>query len=1059
MRLSWPDIKKRASAFAQEFAQAKNEKSEAQTFWIKFFAVFGVESSRVGVFESRVKKLNKRVGFADYFWPGLLLIEHKSLGENLVIAQHQAADYCVNLKEGEHPRYLLVCDFQNFWLKDLSEGTETQFKLKELPQKVSLFGFILGQQSSRIQANDPINDQAVKKLAKLHGALRRDGYKRHPLQLLLVRLLFCMFADKTGLFEPVDRFTDLIERGTSEDGSNVGQVLTQLFDELDTELAERQSKAPGWFKDFPYVNGHLFQEKIRTASFDAEMRDLLLDCCCLDWGRISPAIFGSMFQHIMDDEGIDTQHDLRRELGAHYTSEDNILKLIGPMFLEELRSEFEKSRGSINKLFEFQKKLRKLSFLDPACGCGNFLVITYRELRLLEIEVFKAVKAVASSGPKGISGLAALDTFRKEMLDVDQFFGMEVEEFPARVAQVAMWLVDHQMNVLAGETLEAWIPRLPLKKSANIRIGDALAQNWADFFPPEHAHFILGNPPFVGKQMQSEGQKASMERLLAGAGISGGGVLDFVAGWYIKAAQYLAGSNAALAEERKKAFKDAAFSKAKQVSMLDEPDPAAVAEQAAKQSLEDIFALAERQDLAAREKIKVAFVSTNSICQGEQVGLLWSWMKSQAIAIEFAHRTFRWSNEASGKAAVHCVIVGFGLQSRVSQVSPKRLFDYVDELGNEDASGEPHESAARQINPYLVDAPMVAIESRKLPISEAPAINYGSFALDDGHFTLDEEARALVLADGEAASRFVRPFIGGQELLNAQSRWCLWLSDVEPSEIAQYPEIVRRVAAVKKWRASSSRATTVKLAQTPMEFAEIRQPESSYIAIPTVSSERRAVIPMAFVSSDTVASNQLYVIPKASLYHFAILTSAMHMAWVRYTCGRLKSDYRYSAAIVYNNFPWPELGDGKAKERALREAIELAAQAVLDVRAGHQKGKQAKSLAQLYDPDLMPSDLKAAHLALDKLIDKAYGLSIRAKDDSAPSADAQRVALLFERYQALVNQLEAKAPTSASATAAASSTVSQPQFEERKRIVAQLKEMHKTMPVTKPVTKDEMSRY
>lgn len=1007
MKLSWRDIKSRASGFAQEFAQATDEKSQAQTFWIKFFAVFGVDSSRVGVFESRVKKLNKRTGFADYFWPGLLLIEHKSAGVDLVIAQDQAADYCVNLKEGEHPRYLLVSDFQNFWLKDLELGQEARFSLKDLPQNASRFGFILGQQSARIQANDPINDRAVKKLAKLHGALRRDGYKRHPLQLLLVRLLFCMFADKTGLFEPAGRFTDLIDRGTQADGSNVGQVLTQLFDELDTELNQRQSKAPGWFKDFPYVNGHLFEEKIRTASFDAAMRELLLDCCNLDWARISPAIFGSMFQHIMDEEGLDTQHDLRRELGAHYTSEDNILKLIGPLFFDDLQAQFKAARGSISALFEFQKKLRKLHFLDPACGCGNFLVITYRELRLLEIEIFKDVKAIASKGPKGLSGLQVLDGFKAEMINVDQFSGIEIEEFPARVAQVAMWLVDHQMNVLAGEVLEAWLPRLPLKKSAHIRIGDALAIDWAEFCPPANCHYLLGNPPFVGKQMQSDSQKASMERLLASAGIQGGGVLDLVAGWYIKAAQYLAGSNAALADERKKAFKDAAFSKAKQASMLDEEDPA---DAAARQSLNDIFALAEAQDLAAREKIKVAFVSTNSICQGEQVGLLWSWMMSQGIAIEFAHRTFRWSNEATGKAAVHCVIVGFGLASRVAKVSPKRLFDYVDAEGEEDASAQPQELAAEQINPYLVDAPMVALESRKSSICSAPPINYGSFALDDGHFTLNEEDRARILAEGKDASAFIRPFVGGQELLNAESRWCLWLNEVEPEEINGFPEIKRRVAAVKLWRGKSSRPTTVKLAQTPMEFAEIRQPTGKYIAIPTVSSERRDVIPIAFLSKNTIASNQLYVIPKASLYHFAILTSAMHMAWMHYTCGRLKSDYRYSAAIVYNNFPWPELDAGNAKDLGAQQSMEQAAQAVLDVREGHQKGRLGKSLAQLYDPDLMPKELKAAHLALDKLVDKAYGLSSRGRAGATASLNAQRVALLFERYLGLVSQLEPKKP-------------------------------------------------
>jgi hypothetical protein len=1015
--ISWNDVKTRASAFAHEFKNARDEKSQAQTFWLKFFAVFGVDSHRVGVFESRVKKLNKRTGFADYLWPGLLLIEHKSAGEDLELAESQAADYCINLSEVEHPRYLLVCDFQRFWLKDLTDGTELRFALNELPQKVSHFAFILGQQSARITANDPINDRAVQKLARLHTALRHDGYKRHPLQLLLVRLLFCMFADKTGLFEPAGRFTDLIERGTSEDGSNVGQVLTQLFDELDTEFGERQSKAPGWFKDFPYVNGKLFEEKIRTASFDGHMRQLLLDCCYLDWARISPAVFGSMFQHIMDEAGLDTQHDLRRELGAHYTSEENILKLIGPLFLDELKAEFERAKGSVNALFEFQKKLRQLRFLDPACGCGNFLVITYRELRLLETEVLKAVKSVAVRGAKGLSGLQQLDVFKNQMVNVDQFSGIEIEEFPARVAQVAMWLVDHQMNVLAGETLEAWIPRLPLKQSANVRIGNALSLNWAELCPPEQLNYILGNPPFVGKQMQTEEQKASMERLLAGAGLQGGGVLDLVAGWYIKAAQYLTDAGAAKADERKKEFKDAAFAKAKQVSILDEaPSPA---ELAAKQSADDIFALAEAQNLAQREKIKVAFVSTNSICQGEQVGVLWSWMQQQTMAIEFAHRTFKWNNEASGKAAVHCVIIGFGLQSRVSQVHPKRLFDYIDATGQADPSGPATEEAAHQINPYLVDAPVVALPTRRTPICNVPPTQYGSKPADGGFLILsNEEKESLIKAEPEA-EKFIKRMLSAEEFLHNELRWCLWLIDHSPADWSKIKEIKQRVAEVRRFRLASTKAQTRANADIADRFAELRQPVNDFILIPRTSSERRAYIPFGFFPKEYILQDTCTALPNATLYHFGILTSAMHMAWVRYTCGRLKSDYRYSANIVYNNFPWPDLDADVPKDKISMDKVEAAAQAVLDARAAHQGGAAPASLATLYDPDLMPADLRQAHAALDALVDKLYlsGVPKAAKPDQADQLtqgakagrkklnDQSRVALLFERYQALVSSL------------------------------------------------------
>lgn len=1016
MPLSWNDIKTKALAFAQDFEHARDEKSQAQTFWLKFFDVFGVDSSRVGVFESRVKKLNKRMGYADFFWPGLLLIEHKSRGENLEIAADQAADYCINLKEGEHPRYLLVCDFEHFWLKDLAEGAELRFTLRELPAHVSHFAFILGQQSSRIQANDPINDRAVQKLSRLHTALRHDGYKRHPLQLLLVRLLFCMFADKTGLFEPAGRFADLIERGTLADGSNVGQVLTQLFDELDTEFAERQSKAPGWFKDFPYVNGKLFEEKIRTASFDAAMRELLLECCALDWARISPAVFGSMFQHIMDAEGLDSQHDLRRELGAHYTSEDNILKLIGPLFLDELQAELKQAQGSINALFEFQKKLRRLRFLDPACGCGNFLVITYRELRRLELAVFEAVKTQALRKP-GTSGLQLLEPFRAEMVNVDQFSGIEIEEFPARVAQVALWLVDHQMNVLASQTLQAWLPRLPLKHSANIRVGDALDLDWAQLCPPAQTHYILGNPPFVGSKFINAEQRQSMERLLAGAGIQGGGVLDLVAGWYIKAAQYLSGSSAAQANERKKAFKDAEFAKAKQASLIDEPaEPG--------KSLDDIFAWAEQQDLAEREKIKVAFVSTNSICQGEQVGVLWGWMLQQGMAIEFAHRTFKWNNEASGKAAVHCVIVGFGLKSRVDAVQPKRLFDYFNEVGESDPAGQPQEEAATQINPYLVDATDAVLSTRRQPLCNVPECGIGNKPIDDGNYLFTKAERDEFLAQEPAAKKFFRPWVGADEFINGTPRWCLWLGDATPQQLAAMPQSKKRIEAVRRFRLQSKSAPTQKLAQTPARFHVENMPRESYLLIPSVSSERRQYIPIGFLSSDYLASNLVLIIPHATLYHFAILTSAMHMAWVRYTCGRLESRYRYSANIVYNNFPWPELDEADPKAQALRSRIEQAAQAVLDVRAAHQRGatttNPSASLAVLYAPETMPADLRAAHQALDALVDKAYlhtaqgrragarATMTRTARTRATMTDGQRVALLFDRYQALLSLQDAQ---------------------------------------------------
>ena len=968
MTLDWNTIKTRTAQFSAKYAKTRNERAEAQSFWNDFFDVFGIERRRVAAYEAKVKKLNKKSsGFVDLFWPGVLLVEHKSAGENLDIAHEQALDYFVNLKEGEHPRYIVACDFQHFWLKDLDEGTEQRFTLKQLSTKVSLFGFLRGQQTSRVSAQDPVNDRAVKQLSRLHDALRRDGYVGHWLQLLLVRLLFCLFADRTGLFEPAGKFADLIENGSRTDGGDLGPLLTQLFSELDTGFEKRQKSVPGWLKDFPYVDGRLFEEKIRTPSFNSAMRGLLLDCCNTDWSKISPAIFGSMFQRVIDLEGIEDDKDLRRELGAHYTSEENILKLIEPLFLDELRAEFEVARHSQNKLFEFQKKLRSLHFLDPACGCGNFLVITYRELRKLELDVLSAaVKAF---------GAHIANPFKAITVDVDQFSGIEIEEFPARVAQVAMWLTDHQMNMEAGQLLDNWLPRLPLEKSANIRVGNALDLDWAEFCPPMNLHFILGNPPFIGKQHQTPKQKEDIERVLAATTVQGGGVLDYVAAWYIKAAQYLSGDSAARANERKSAFVTAAFSKAEQSNLLEEPETAPYRKTAA-----DIFELAETQDRTARERIRVAFVSTNSICQGEQVGVLWDWMLREGMRIEFAHRTFRWSNDAPGQAAVHCVIVGFGLAARVEKLKSRRLFDYPE------VDGAPIEAKAGNINPYLVDAPNVVLANRREPVCEAPPIVFGSMPNDGGHLLMSDDEKTELLNIEPEAKAWIKPFLGADEFINRTPRWCLWLRDCPPEKLAKLTAVKKRVAQVKAHRLASNRDATKRLAATPQLFGEIRQPDDRYILIPAHSSERRHFIPMGFMSSDTIAGNANLVVPNATLYHFGILSSTMHNTWVRYTCGRLESRYRYSAGIVYNNYPWPE--KPTAKQQA---AVEQAAQSVLDARAAHP----AASLAVLYDPETMPAGLTKAHQKLDAAVDAAYGWKGR-------HSDSDRVALLFERYEVLI---------------------------------------------------------
>ena len=927
MPLSPNEIKERAAAFAHKWAGEDSERAEAQSFWNDFFNVFGVERKRVAVFEKQVQlaRAGERLkqGRIDCFWKGTLLVEHKSAGADLDRAFAQAADYFEGLPERDLPRYILVSDFARFRLYDLEGGRETEFRLKDLYKHVRLFGFIAGYAPVRIEAQDPVNLKAALAMGRLHDALKASGYAGHPLEVLLVRLLFCLFAEDTTLFEPKGAFREYIEGATREDGSDLGMHLAALFDVLNTPEDQRQKSLDERIKAFPYVNGRLFEERLPLAAFDAAMRAALLDCCALDWGRISPAIFGALFQSVMNPV-------LRRNIGAHYTSEANILKLIKPLFLDELRAAFEAARRSPKKLFELHKKIAALTFLDPACGCGNFLVIAYRELRSLELDILRAMLD---------AGQQHLDIFALVQVDVDRFCGIEIEEFPAQIAQVALWLTDHQMNMRVSEEFGHYYRRLPLKHAPAIRCGNALAVDWNEVVPAGRVDYLLGNPPFVGKQFQNEAQKADMARVFAG--VKGAGVLDFVTAWYLKAVQYLKGDGAA--------------------------DRALGGIPGARP--------------APKDHVKVAFVSTNSITQGEQVAVLWGELLRQGVRIHFAHRTFQWSNDAPGEAAVHCVILGFALHDTAKKV----IFDYPD------IKGEPHAVVAANINPYLVDAPDVLLESRRTPISPVPEIAFGSMPNDGGHLLLSNAEKEELLAREPAAKKWLRPFLGAEEFINGTRRWCLWLQGIPPAELRALPEVARRVEGVKAHRLASPRAATRALADYPTLFGEIRQPKHSYVAIPKTSSERRAYIPVGVLQPEIVASTELFTLEGGQDFHFGVLSSAMHMAWVRYVAGRLKSDYRYSNQIVYNNFPWPR--DLSEKQVA---AVEQAAQAVLDARALFPDA----TLADLYDPLAMPPELRRAHAALDRAVDAAYG-------KKGFAADAERVAFLFDLYRQTTSLLPA----------------------------------------------------
>lgn len=929
MPLSWNEIRSRAHAFSHKWAGEASERAEAQSFWNDFFAVFGIERRRVAIFEKQVQiaRADKKLkhGRIDAFWKGMLLIEHKSQGADLNRAFAQAADYFDGIAERDLPRYILVSDFDRFRLYDLEDGTETEFKLTDLQKRIKHFAFIAGYRTQVIAPQNPVNIKAAERMGKLHDRLKASGYEGHPLEVLLVRLLFCLFAEDTGIFQPAGSFRIWLDERTAQDGSDLGPQLALFFQVLNTPDNKRSDNLDDQLAAFPYVNGKLFDETIPIAGFDSAMRDALLDCCALDWAAISPAIFGALFQSIMDDKA-------RRNLGAHYTSEENILKLIKPLFLDALWTEFDKVKKNRNKLFEFHKKLRGLTFFDPACGCGNFLVIAYRELRLLELEILRASLALEREFKQSL-----VDIFQLLSIDVDQFYGIEIEEFPAQIAQVALWLVDHQMNLKVSEEFGMYFARIPLKTSPHIVHGNALTLDWHSVLPAERASYVMGNPPFVGAKYMDDAQRADTRIVFDG--IANAGLLDFVAAWYVKAARYIEG-----------------------------------------------------------QPTRCAFVSTNSITQGEQVGVLWGWLLARGVKIHFAHRTFSWSNEARGKAAVHCVIVAFGL----GEVAEKTIYEYAD------IKGEPHALPAVNINPYLVDAPDVVLENRRMPICQVPGIGIGNKPIDGGHYLFTDDEKAEFLRREPQAEKLFRRWLGANEFINGYQRWCLWLGDCPPGELRRMPEAIKRVEAVRQFRLASKSPPTQKLADTPTRFHVENMPASTYLLIPEVSSERRDYIPIGFMHPDTLCSNLVKIVPDATPYHFGVLTSAMHMAWVRSVCGRLKSDYRYSAGIVYNNFPWPDLpspGAGAPPSPAsgrgekARANIEAAAQAVLDTRAQFP----GASLADLYDPLTMPAALLKAHQKLDAAVDKAYG-------KTSLKSDAERVAFLFQRYLALTSLLPADKP-------------------------------------------------
>lgn len=723
MPLSWNEIRANATRFAHEWATETREHAEAKTFWDEFFAVFGLRRRHLASFEEPVKGLSGSYGFIDLFWKGMLLAEHKSAGKDLGKAHAQAMDYIQSLqREGrsnEVPRFVIVSDFRRLALHNLNDNESIEFPIGDFPKRVQDFGFIPGYRQQKFAPQDPVNIAAVEVMGNLHDTLEVGGYTGHELEVFLVRVLFCLFAEDTGIFNR-NAFQFFVEDHTQPDGSDLGGQIGHFFQILNTPREKRQKNLLLELDELPYVNGELFAERLSFVSFDSKMREQLLTCTRFDWSQISPAVFGALFQSVMEPRE-------RRQTGAHYTSERDIMKVIGPLFLDELKDSLEAAKSDTRKLKALHERIASLKLLDPACGCGNFLVVAYRELRLLELEILKRLYLKDHTQP-------VFDIETMVRADVDQMFGIEIEEWPARIAEVALWLVDHQMNNLFSSVFGEYFVRLPLKKSPHIVHANALRIDWNDVVPASECSYVFGNPPFVGYSMQTDEQKQDLKSI---ADVAQNGLLDFVTGWYFKAAKYIRESSTA-----------------------------------------------------------VAFVSTNSISQGQTVGALWDPLTSRfGVDITFAHRTFQWESEARGKAHVHVVIIGFSRQPK----RQKFIVDYdVDE-------NNPSIVGVSKINGYLIEGNHVYVNNRTKPLSACPIIRSGCKPVDDQNYLFTDDEKNAFVNSEPASAKYFRIWYGADEFINGFYRWCLWLGDVDPKTLRQMPSVMQRIENVRTFRLASKK--------------------------------------------------------------------------------------------------------------------------------------------------------------------------------------------------------------------------------------------------------------
>jgi len=909
--LSLNEIRRRSAQFVVDWRDAPGEeRQEANSFIRDLLQVYGITKTKAALYEYRARRSSTgSQGYIDALIPGLCLIEMKSAGKDLAAAEQQAIDYIDALPEVEAPRFVLTSDFRRFRLLDLHADypQPTEFELDDLPVRHEALAFLAGYQvvSFGDREQETASIKAARIMANLYEELSDSGYDDHEASVFLVRILFCLYADDANVWER-DLFYEFLERRTNEDGTDLGPQLAMLFQAMNRETSKRQRNLDDILARFPYVNGGIFAEPAAIPAFDKGMRDLLVQACAFNWSAISPAIFGSLFQAVKDAKA-------RRELGEHYTTETNILKTIQPLFLDELRSRFTDAFHDTTKLKRLRKELGDLRVLDPPCGCGNFLVVAYRELRALDLDILKRLQELGDTSWRSRTAF-----FLKEDLTVtlDHFAGLEIEEWPARIASTALHLVDHQANQAMELALGQAPDPLPLDKIEAIHVANALHADWNSIFAPSPQVMIVGNPPFVGHKTKSVDQAGDLKAVW---GEDYDGYLDYVTGWYKKAADYFEYTRGG----------------------------------------------------------RFAFVSTNSIAQGQPVAALFRPLLSAGWRIRFAHQTFAWTSEAPEAAAVHCVIIGFDKRER----STAALYTYTA------PKGQPERIPARTINPYLQDAPTVYVTPRSTLLAEdLVPVNFGTMPVDGGHLLLNQEAHSTAMSDPVAA-KYVRRFIGARELIHSTDRWCLWMEELDPRDLGRSSFLKERVEGCATWRsAQKASGDAYKYRNMPHLFRpNAKRPKVPYICIPAHFSETRRYATVQLFEPDVIAGNANFTAEDPTGFLFAIISSSMFLAWQRATGGRIKSDLRFSAKVVWNNLPLPEVS-----ERA-RHQIIAAGHGVLEARALRPE----RALAEHYNPLAMDPVLSKAHDALDRVVDKAFGARRKL------NTDVERQQLLFKRHAEL----------------------------------------------------------